>query len=739
MVPKAKGKGRRQSTPSPYKGRKDTPATAASFSSGLPSSSSTSSISGITLPSVKGLQNLGNTCFANSVLQSLSQALPFVEAFDTLRKEGYVLETSVPLLSGTPNGSGEPTTGTEMPKKPLKLTLPEPGPFSEAFGSLLKQMSNTATKQAVVTPSHFVSLFQQEHSAGSGRWFQAGHQHDAHELLRFLLARISEEENNRITASLLTSSQLSFSCKSADDFKPDQLSEEQLKEWESVKDICQSSSVEYFFGAQILTRALCEECGRLHFSISLQMDIPLYLNAEDGEEPCSQGKPKGSPAGQTKGKEWKSKRERREAAKLNKKLQKKKRKEGEKSVSMEELAAANNRHNASPTEQEGDPTEKEEDEETTVEEEETVHNETEGDSGSPPPASDGDVSLATSVEEGKEEEGEEFPVEVVTKEERDSGCGSGESLQEEEDGRSRKEESEDRSVTDQKAFCDETLAERLAELKLSHEDSGGESSVQDDDDDNEDARSEVEEEEDGIIAKLVSVFEPKVLFTPTTSGMMDLPTLISRFLGEDKIGLECRGCGYERNKGKKVLIRSPHVRSHLILRPPPLLTLHVQRATFGLLHWRRNTRKTTRRDATPVQVTSILDLTPFCVSSNTSWIYDLFAVIAHEGGQANSGHYVAYVKQRALGSTPTASLTQVIGATKSLKSRKLSRALELLDLNKADPVSSSGGSQAKSLGPSQWYRASDSSVKAVKEEEVLKTGNRGEAYLLFYELKMAAK
>lgn len=134
------------------------------------------------LPRVRGLSNLGNTCFFNAVTQCLAQTPFLLPILNELSKTGEEFE----LPGGKLKLKGAEVE-TELPK--IFGQLSAWGPLTSALAETLEELQKSG---GVFNPR---KLFKNLTS----KWpqFGGGDQHDSHELLRHLLEGVKTEDLQR--------------------------------------------------------------------------------------------------------------------------------------------------------------------------------------------------------------------------------------------------------------------------------------------------------------------------------------------------------------------------------------------------------------------------------------------------------------------------------------------------------------------------------------------------------------
>ncbi|XP_059349381.1 ubiquitin carboxyl-terminal hydrolase 16 isoform X3 [Ammospiza nelsoni] len=201
---------------------------------------------------VKGLSNLGNTCFFNAVMQNLSQTPVLRE----LLKEAKIPGTTIKIES------------PELCMEPQLIKLDQPGPLTLAMHQFVTEMQET--KKGVVTPKE---LFAQV--CKKAIRFKGYQQQDSHELLRYLLDGMRAEEIQQINIGILKA--LSDSSK-----QNEEELKKKIKEYEKKKGI--QSFVDRIFGGELTSTIMCEECRTVSLVHESFLDLSLpVLDVQKGK------------------------------------------------------------------------------------------------------------------------------------------------------------------------------------------------------------------------------------------------------------------------------------------------------------------------------------------------------------------------------------------------------------------------------------------------------------------------
>uniref|UniRef100_A0A1A7YU02 ubiquitinyl hydrolase 1 n=1 Tax=Iconisemion striatum TaxID=60296 RepID=A0A1A7YU02_9TELE len=199
---------------------------------------------------VKGLSNLGNTCFFNAVIQNLSQTQLLREILNKVTKEKMSLEIKA---------------CASLDLEPLQVELDQPGSLTLAMCKLLNEIQES--KKGVVTPR---DLFTQVCKKAAR--FKGFQQQDSQELLRYLLDGMRAEELKRVSTGVMET--LKESKKDADG--------EQLKALakDYEKNGFPKNFVDQVFGGEMTSTIMCQQCRTVSVVTEVFLDLSLPVSDE---------------------------------------------------------------------------------------------------------------------------------------------------------------------------------------------------------------------------------------------------------------------------------------------------------------------------------------------------------------------------------------------------------------------------------------------------------------------------
>uniref|UniRef100_A0A8C7EZE0 Ubiquitin carboxyl-terminal hydrolase 45 n=1 Tax=Oncorhynchus kisutch TaxID=8019 RepID=A0A8C7EZE0_ONCKI len=207
-------------------------------------------VNNCTLVLVKGINNLGNTCFFNAVMQNLSQTHMLNDLIQDVKEKGHKLKICPPA---------ESNVGA------LTVTLPSPEPLTSAMFLFLHSV-----KESGKGPANPKILFNQ--LCQKAPRFKGYQQQDSQELLHYLLDSMRVEETKRIKAGILKSFN-NPTEKTADDE-----TKRQVKAY--GKEGVTMNFVDRIFVGELTNTIMCEECEHISTVKEAFIDISLPVIEE---------------------------------------------------------------------------------------------------------------------------------------------------------------------------------------------------------------------------------------------------------------------------------------------------------------------------------------------------------------------------------------------------------------------------------------------------------------------------
>uniref|UniRef100_A0A671K5V1 Ubiquitin carboxyl-terminal hydrolase n=1 Tax=Sinocyclocheilus anshuiensis TaxID=1608454 RepID=A0A671K5V1_9TELE len=203
-----------------------------------------------TLIPVKGINNLGNTCFFNAVMQNLSQTHKLNDLIQDVKEKGHKMKICPPA---------------ETNLGPLTVTLPSPEPLTSAMFLFLQSMKEPG--KGPVSPK---ILFKQ--LCQKAPRFKGYQQQDSQELLHYLLDSMRVEETKRIKAGILKA------FNNPTEKTADEETKRQVKAYgkEGVK----LNFVDRIFVGELTSTIMCEECEHISTVKEAFIDISLPIIEE---------------------------------------------------------------------------------------------------------------------------------------------------------------------------------------------------------------------------------------------------------------------------------------------------------------------------------------------------------------------------------------------------------------------------------------------------------------------------
>ncbi|XP_025977877.1 ubiquitin carboxyl-terminal hydrolase 45 [Dromaius novaehollandiae] len=209
---------------------------------------------------VKGINNLGNTCFFNAVMQNLAQTHLLNELMYEMKEKGTKLKICH-------------TSDSQL--DPLMVNLSSPGPLTSAMFLFLHSM-----KEAGKGPLSPKVLFSQ--LCQKAPRFKGFQQQDSQELLHYLLDAMRIEETKRIQTGILKAFN-NPTTKTADE-------ETRRKVKAYGREGVKMNFIDRIFVGELTSTVMCEECENISTVKEPFIDLSLPIIEERVAKPVPLGR-----------------------------------------------------------------------------------------------------------------------------------------------------------------------------------------------------------------------------------------------------------------------------------------------------------------------------------------------------------------------------------------------------------------------------------------------------------------
>ncbi|XP_060523089.1 ubiquitin carboxyl-terminal hydrolase 16/45 [Cylas formicarius] len=660
----------------------------------------------------RGLTNLGNTCFFNSVMQCLGQTPYLLQLLDETENPGQKFKL--------PGGTLKLPDKQEIQVPPLEGETEKWNPLTQTLAETLKELQSG--RPEVYNPRALLNRL-----TGRMPQFGGGDQHDAHELLRHLLEAVREDDLKRFYSVILE--KLGFTRKTDPATVDDEKKRITKFYGQQVSEMLLAT--EQVFRGVLISTLQCQVCHHVSHRDEFFLDLSLPIcekqlapvlrrKAEEIEDAAKPSKYqiKKEKRAEKKKKNKKHQNQRNGAAASGALVQQaddvfmENKSESESDADVEDNAEEPPDVIALPAPPQSKGTESGYNSDKVDNSSPDSNNHrTESpvdvdDSGVPSPTAAGGAPSVSPTSIGNSPASSETNVDM----------GSpllGHNSPDEEYGECAASSFQTRPMS-RLAFVGNTPkgADLKVDLeKLSLLNDGDSVKVDDKMDDDDDEEGGEERGDDAALIDWSGTLASRYV---CEEGECSVESCLNQFtecelmMGTNKVS--CDRCTRNQPGPAKKTVYTDASKQLLIYNPPAVLILHLKR--FQVYRYR------SAKVSKFVKFSALLDLGPFCskksrslptfVAGQSKVLYSLYGVVEHSGS-IHGGHYVAYIKVRA-----------------PLDDR--SPRWNFIPKNQKGN-NNNGTPLDPEPPPGKWYYISDSYVSEVSESKVLSA----QAYLLFYE------